>query len=163
MSRCLSLFLAMLASVDELKQLMMDEEMEFLALFHVRMGRVGDEGYLEVLVALGRRHIALRTLKKLLDLSRNSVLTSVIGLINLQEILLMVAVGVVLRMRDAQNLISQLDVRVERKLPCNQNQDLIFSSVDPDLVNKSAGLRIPGHQNQLSALVSAEICMILVP
>ena len=59
----------------------MEKEMEFLALFHGRMGRVGDEGYLEVLVALGRRHIALRTLEKLLDLSRNSVMTSVRGLI----------------------------------------------------------------------------------
>ena len=35
--------------------------MEFLALFHGRMGRVGDEQYLEVLVALWRRHIAMRT------------------------------------------------------------------------------------------------------
>ena len=138
---------------------MMDEEMDFLALFHGRMGRVGDERYLEVLVALQRRHIALRTLEKLSDLSRNSVMTSV----DLQEILLMVAVGVVLRMRNAHDLISQLDVRVERKLPCNQTLDLIFSSVDPDLVNKSAGLRIPGHQNQLSAFVRAEICMIVVP
>ena len=84
-------------------------------------------------------------------------MTSVKGLIDLQETLLMVAVGVLLRMRDAHNLISQLDFGVERKLPCNQNLDLIFSSVDPDLVNKSAGLRIPGHQNQLSTFVSAEI------
>ena len=76
---------------------------------------------------------------------------------------MMVAFGVLLRRRDAHDLVGQLDFRVERKLPCNQNLDLIFSSVDPDLVNKSAGLRIPGHQNQLSAFVSAEICMILVP
>ena len=139
--------------------MMMDEEMDFLALFYGRMGRVGDERYLEVLVALQRRHIALRTLEKLSDISRNSVMTSV----DLQEMLLMVAVGVVLRMRDSHDFISHLDVRVERKLPCNQTLDLIFSSVDPDLVNKSAGLRIPGHQNQLSAFVRAEICMIVVP
>ena len=90
-------------------------------------------------------------------------MTSVKGLIDLQETMLMVAVGVLLRMRDAHDLVGQLGFGVERKLPCNHNLDLIVSSVDPDLVNKSAGLRIPGHQNQLSAFVSADICMILVP
>ena len=103
------------------------------------------------------RHITLRTLEKLPDLSRNSVITSDKGLIDLQETLLMVAVRVLLRMRDTHDLVGQLDFGVERKLPCDQNIDLIFSSVDPDLVNKSAGLRIPGHQNQLSTFVSAEI------
>ena len=103
------------------------------------------------------RHIALRTLEKLPDLSRNSVMTSDKGLIDLQETLLMVAVRVLLRMRDTHDLVGQLDFGVERKLPCDQNIDLIFSSVNPDLVNKSAGLRIPGHQNQLSTFVSADI------
>ena len=79
--------------------------MEFLALFHGRMGRIGDEQYLEVLVALPWRHIALRTLEKLPDFSRNYVMTSVRGLIDFQEILLMVAVGVLLRMRDAHDLV----------------------------------------------------------
>ena len=74
-------------------------------------------------------------------------MTSVKGLIDLQETLLMVAVGVLLRLRDAHNLVGQLDFGVERKLSCNQNLDLLFSSVDPDLVNRSAGMRIPGHQN----------------
>ena len=35
--------------------------MEFLALFHGRMGRIGDEIYLEILIPLRRRHITLRT------------------------------------------------------------------------------------------------------
>ena len=95
-------------------------------------------------------------------LSRNSVMMSVRGLIDLQEIFLMVAVVVVLRMRDAHNLVSQLDFGVARELPCNQNLYLIFFRVDLDLVSKSAVLRIPGHQNQLSAFVSTENCMILV-
>ena len=60
-------------------------------------------------------------------------------------------------MRDADGFVRQLDVRVERKLPCNQNLDLIFSNVDPDLVSKSAGLRTPGHQNQLSVFDSSDI------
>ena len=59
--------------------------MEFLALFHGRMGRIGDERYLEILIPLRRRHMALRTLEKLLDLSWNSVMTSFKGLIDLQE------------------------------------------------------------------------------
>ena len=59
-------------------------------------------------------------------------------------------------MRDAKGFAGQLDVGVERKLPCNQNLDLIFS-VDPDLVSKSAGLRTPGHQNQLSVFDSSDI------
>ena len=40
---------------------------------------------------------------------------------------------------------------------------LIFSRVAPGLVSKSAGLRDPGHQLQLSAIDNAEISMILVP
>ena len=142
---------------------MMEEEIEFLALFRGRMGRIGDERYLDILIPLLRRHIELRTLEKLPDLSRNSVMMSAKGLIDLQETLLMVSVRVLLRMRDAHDLVGQLYFGVERKLPCNQNLDLIFSSVDPDLFNNSAGLRIPGHQNQLLAFVSEEICMILVP
>ena len=59
--------------------------------------------------------------------------------------------------------MGQLDVRIERKLPCNQNLEPIFPSVEPDLVSKSVGLRIPGQQNQLSTSVSMDISMILVP
>ena len=87
----------------------------------------------------GGQKFVLNILEKLPNLSRNSIILSVRGLISLQEILLMVAVGVVLRMREAHDLISQLDARVERKLPCNQNLDLIFSSVDPDLSTNHQG------------------------
>ena len=52
---------------------------------------------------------------------------------------------------------------LRRKLPCNQNLQLNLSSVDPDLVNRSAGSRDPGHQYQLTALDRADISMILVP
>ena len=52
---------------------------------------------------------------------------------------MMVAFGVLLRRRDAHDLVGQLDFRVERKLPCNQNLDLIFSSVDPDLSTNHQG------------------------
>ena len=57
-----------------------------------------------------------------------------------------------LRRRDAHDLIRQLDAGVERKLPCNQNLDLIFSRVDPDLVNKSAGLRFQGTKTSCQHL-----------
>ena len=57
--------------------------MKFQALFCCKMGRVGDEQNLKVLVALRRSHIALRTFEKLPNLFRNSVMTSVRELIDL--------------------------------------------------------------------------------
>ena len=63
---------------------------------------------------------------------------------------------------DDDSLIGQEEGGWERKLPCNQKLELIFSRVAPDLVSKSAGLRDPGHQFQLSAIGNAEISMILV-
>ena len=48
-------------------------------------------------------------------------------------------------MRDAQALIGQEDLGWGRKLPCSQNLEFSFSSVDPVLVSRSAGLRAPGH------------------
>ena len=66
-------------------------------------------------------------------------------------------------MRDAQGLVGQEDGGWGRKLPCNQNLEFSFSSVDPDLVSRSAGLSAPGHQCQLAVADRAEISMILVP
>ena len=71
--------------------------------------------------------------------------------------------GILSDMRDAQALIGQEDLGWGRKLPCNQNLEFSFSSVDPDLVSRSAGLRAPGYQFQLAVADRAEISMILVP
>ena len=61
---------------------------------------------------------------------------------------------------DEESLVGQEEGGWGRKLPCNQNLELIFSMVAPGLVNKSAGLRDPGHQLQLSAIDNAEISMV---
>ena len=61
---------------------------------------------------------------------------------------LMVLEGRSLVERDAQFLVGQEDLGMGRKLPCNQNLDLIWSQVEPVLVSRSAGLRGPVHQNQ---------------
>ena len=71
--------------------------------------------------------------------------------------------GVWSDMRDAQGLVGQEDLGWDWKLPSNQNLVFSFSSVDPDLVSRSAGLRAPGHQFQLAVADRAEISMILVP
>ena len=68
-----------------------------------------------------------------------------------------------LEMRDIQDLVAQEDGGWDKKLPCNQNLEFKFSSVDPDLVSRSAGLSDPGHQCQLAVADRVEISMILVP
>ena len=52
-------------------------------------------------------------------------------------------------MRATQDFFGQDDDGWDKKLPCNQNLEFSFSSVDPDLVSRSAGLSEPGHQCQL--------------
>ena len=75
----------------------------------------------------------------------------------------MILVGSSLMGRDAQLLIGQDDLGWGRKLPCNQKSDFIWSTVEPNPVSKSAGLRGPGHQNQQTDEDAAEISMSLVP
>ena len=79
------------------------------------------------------------------------------------EVFLMEAEGTWSEMRDTQDLIGQEDGGWDRKLPCSQNLELSFSRVDPDLVSRSAGLSVPGHQCQLAVFDKADISMILVP
>ena len=43
-------------------------------------------------------------------------------------------------MRDAHGFVGQVQMGCGRKLPCNQKLELIFSSVEPDFVSRSAGL-----------------------
>jgi len=50
-----------------------------------------------------------------------------------------------------------------KKLPFNQNCELIRVQLVPDLVSRSAGLRFPGHQNQLSGEDVANISINLTP
>ena len=73
------------------------------------------------------------------------------------------AEGVWLEMRDAQDLVGHEEGGWGRKLPCNQKLEFNFYSVNPNLVSRSAGLRDPGHQYQLTAADRAEISKILVP
>ena len=87
---------------------------------------------------------------------------SVKGLGGMAEILLMTAKGR-LEMRDEHGLLGQVETGFRRKLPNNQKLELIFFSVEPDLVSKLAGFRGPGHHIQLSVVVCDRISMILVP
>ena len=73
------------------------------------------------------------------------------------------AEGIWSEMRDAHDLVGQEDGGWDKKLPCNQNLEFSFSSVDSDLVSRSAGLSAPGFQCQLAVFDRAEISMILVP
>ena len=65
--------------------------------------------------------------------------------------------------KDAHFLIGQECSGFERKLPWSQKSELISSKVEPDLVSRSAGLRGPGHQNQISEFFRAIISITLVP
>ena len=64
--------------------------------------------------------------------------------------------------RDLLGLTGQDVSGVGRKLPYNQNSELMSSRVEPVLVSRLAGLSVPGHQNQLSPLNKAAISIILV-
>ena len=75
---------------------------------------------------------------------------SVKGFGGMADTFLKLAEGVWLEMRDAQGLVGHKDGGWIRKLPCNQNFQFNFSSVGPDLVSRSAGLRESGHQYQLT-------------
>ena len=61
------------------------------------------------------------------------------------------------------DFVGQVETGLGRKRPRNQNLELIFSCVEPDLVSKSAGFKDPGHHIQLSAVVCDRISMTLVP
>ena len=76
--------------------------------------------------------------------------------------LLTVDVGAGLMKRDAHGLTGYSSSGWERKLSWSQNLELIFSKVEPVLVSRLEGFSVPGHQNQLSAFVSAKISMICV-
>ena len=65
--------------------------------------------------------------------------------------------------RDLLDLTGQDFSGSGKKLPCNQNLELISSRVEPILVSRLAGLSVPRHQNQLSASDNAAISKILVP
>ena len=88
---------------------------------------------------------------------------SVKGFGGAADTFLNMAEGIWSEMRDAHDLVGQEDGGWDKKLPCNQNLEFSFSSVDPDLVSRSAGLSAPGHQFQLAVADRAEISMILVP
>ena len=106
---------------------------------------------------------ALRTLEKLLQAVNILVMMVKKGLLGIMTALLIDVTWDWLDNKDLLSLMGQDVSGVVRKLPCNQNLELISSRVEPVLVSRSAGLRAPGHQNQLSALDNAAISIILVP
>ena len=63
---------------------------------------------------------------------------------------------------EEQRIIGQ-DFSWGRKLPFNQNLELICAQLVPDLVSRSAGLRSSGHQNQLLGEDEAKISISLTP
>ena len=58
--------------------------------------------------------------------------------------LLMMAEGWELDRRDAQGFLDQVGTGFGKKLLCDQKSELIYSSVEPYLVRRSAGLRHQG-------------------
>ena len=64
---------------------------------------------------------------------------------------------------EEQRIIGPGDYSWGRKLPFNQNLELICAQLLPDLVSRSAGLRSPGHQNQLLGEDEAKISISLTP
>ena len=53
------------------------------------------------------------------------------------ESLLMTAEGLGPERREAHGFVGQVGTGFGKKLPCNQKSELIFSSVEPDLVSRS--------------------------
>ena len=71
--------------------------------------------------------------------------------------------GISLEVMEEQGMIGQVDLSWGKKLPFNQNSELTFAQLVPDLVSRSAGLRFPGHQNQLLGEDTARISISLTP
>ena len=142
-------------SAEGLKQLTMTEEV-FPA------GRVDAErrGRIQIFVSRVR---ALRTLEKLLQAVNISVIMVKKGLLGIMTALLIDVIWDLLDNKDLLGLKGQEVSEVGRKLPCNQNLEVISSRVKPVLVSRSAGFRAPGHQNMLLASDSAAISIILAP
>ena len=144
-------------SADGLKQLTMMEEVYLLTLFPAGKVASGRRGRIQIRVR------ALRTLEKLLQAINISVMMVKKRLSEIMTALLIDVIWDRLDNKDLLGFTSQEVSGVGRKLPCNQNLELMSSRVEPALVSRSAGLRAPGHQNQLSAFDSAAISIILDP
>ena len=145
---------------EGLKQLPMMEEVYLLTAFPAGRVALWRRGMIQIFMSRVR---TLRTLENLLQAVNILVMMVKKGLLGIITALL---INVTLDWLDKKELLglSGQDVSGEcRKLPCNQNLELISSSVEPILVSRSAGLRAPVHQNQLSVLDNAAISIILVP
>ena len=92
---------------------------------------------------------ALRTLEKLLLAVNILVMMVKKGLLGIMTALLVDVTWDWLDNKDLLGLTGQDVSGVCRKLPFNQNLELISSRVEPVLVSRLAGLRAPGLQNQL--------------
>ena len=71
--------------------------------------------------------------------------------------------GISPEVMEEQRMIGHVDLSRGTKLPFNQNSELTCAKLVPDLVSKSAGLRSPGHQNQLLGDDAARISINLTP
>ena len=69
--------------------------------------------------------------------------------------------GISPEVMEEQRMIGHVDLSQDKKLPFNQNSELTCAQLVPDLVSKSAGLRSPGHQNQLLGDDAARISINL--
>ena len=85
------------------------------------------------------------------------------GLTRINLVRLTDRMGISLVVIEEQRIIGQEDFSWGRKLPFNQNLELICAQLVPDLVSRSAGLRSPGHQNQLLGEDAAKISISLTP
>ena len=147
-------------SAEGLKQLTMMEETYLLTSFPAGQVASGRLGRIQIFVSRVR---ALSALEKLLQAVNISMMMVKKGLSGIMTALLIVVVWDWLDNKDLLGLTGQDVSGVGRKLPCNQNTELMSSRVEPVIVSRLAGLSVPGHQNQLSALDSAVISIILVP
>ena len=160
MTRCFILFLAMICSESLEKQLIMEDKMEDLTEFQVW----GGDGFaLQVLQNLWMVVNARDTLDKLWVRSRSLTIVSCDTLTGAAVMTLTVLRGRLEVERLVQGLIGQEDLSWCRKLPLSQNLELTCLQVVPDLVSRSAGLRVPGHQYQFSCEVTDNISISLVP
>ena len=72
-------------------------------------------------------------------------------------------VGISSVVMEEQRIMGQEDFSLGKKLPFNQNFELTYAQLVPDLVSRSAGLRFPEHQNQLLDEDTARISINLTP
>ena len=129
---------------------MLDDDTSILILLQAKSRSMD---CLKFMIPFWMMHRELRTLEKLWLRFSSSTMRSVSGLRVAAIVISTVTVESWFVRRGAHYLTGQSASGWERKLPCYQNLELSFSMVKPVVVSRSAGFSMPGHQNQLYALV----------